>query len=620
MKIIKRPLQAKMFFSPSQTKNFADGESNSFSRHSNTPFDKDQSIEDSFIKYEEQAMREDAETESENQTMHDSNEIQELKYQINQLRQEKEENKKKYSQETENLKETIQSLRTQLQFASNQKDVIDRHLSEQQELNSDLSSRLLQLEPLSNSSMEPKSSDEVEIKPDALISRIRALEIKLATETQHNQELEKEIETRKNHFLEEISRLSLEISNSNAEDLPVQNSNQSKSELILEGEISTLKSQISLLSNIQKSLTDNLQHELENSSNINSQLLETQRKFEESLSKNANNESIMNTLMTMLNVDDPFNLIFKIRRLIADKNHAHQQRSELVSLQMEYQKEVLINKKYQEELRELKDQLINTTRNQIIPTSDPNEVEKQILEIKTEYETQIEQEKEINKEISNKLESIRRRDNLIREQFLNLPPDERTDMNQAFAVIFDCLSNNSNSDSYEADIDAQLEETIKNVQELALNLVPQEALAHSMKLLKRFSDIVSELDSRCMFLQSNYDALHEKVEKYIKGTQFLSRYKTNTNMPQRLAKPPTSSRHNKSNNSFLGSFIENNNSDLSRVMDFSNMSFSRSPIVAGGTPKLDVKPYPMKERGNGVSPNWKPRASPSYPIRYPENE
>ncbi|KAK8866829.1 hypothetical protein M9Y10_009797 [Tritrichomonas musculus] len=596
---------------------------------------------DSFIAIEEQAMREDAEKDDEYnyelkmQELQD--EIAQLKINLNEMLEEKnaaltELNLQK--SKIEELNDTVQNLQNELKISQDKNIAINNQLSKQRDLNSELSLHLQELTEILNDKDSNIDKPETKFQPDQLISRLRALELQLASSQKENENLKNEIEKRQKDFIDEISRLTQEISNahdSNSKSqIPYLPNNTDSS--LLEDEIAQLRNQLDMASESQKTLSDGLNQQIETNSRLNTELSSTKKDLEKALMENTNSTSIINNLLEMMNLANPLDIIFNVRRLQGEKNEANTARKELCQLQISYDNEVIINEKLRKEISTLKDHILNgisekeneKEKEVDEPTFDQNH----ILQLKSDYESRLNAERARTSSQKKKIDAIRRRDSQIAEIFSSVPEDDHTVMIQSLIAIFEALSANSDSisnsanDNIEPINDPLLKSAIEEAKGIALNLVPQDILVDRVDKMNLYQECLNEIFAKTIEFSKKFESLNRKIEIYTKKakrqTQLHKQF-------QRFARPPASTskfgnksdvmiNRNSNNNNFNSNANNDSTFNFNLNPNHSSLNLSRSPITNGSTPKTGLRRIPFTEKSNGVSPStirWQPREKPS---------
>lgn len=591
---------------------------------------------DSFIANEKQAMREDVESEFENGA--DSN-GQELQNEIDQLKIDLDEAIEAKSdalsqlalkdKEIEKLNDIVRDLKSELQNCQEKNTAINKELSEQRELNSGLSLRLQELtEALSDKGAS--LNDEKASNPDQLIYRVRALELQLKSSKNENDKLKEEIENHKNHYIAQTARLTQEISNVHIENLSneasISDSSYAKS---LENEIAALRSQLDMMTESQKSLTDSLQNAIDAKSRLNAELSVTQENLKKNINENVNNSTVITNLLEITNLSDPFDLIINVKRLLAEKDQAEQATQQLCQMQISYGKLTIINEKLKNELSELKDRFLEEISNKSErigneiekETSNPSFDQNFINDLKSDYESRLTAERERTLSQIKKIDAIKRRDRQIADKLASSP--ERVYMIQSLTSIFESLSENtdsiinSSSDVVEGINDNLLNEAINEAQEIAVKLVPHDYLFTAVTKLKLYQDYLDEIFAKEVEFSGLFKGLTNKVENM---QRILRRTNQRNSQYQRIARMPISSKFNNRSDVTIMRNTNNNVGNNDSTFDFnlnpnhSSLSFSRSPVAGGTTPKSGMRRIPFTDKGNGINQSlssWKPRSSPS---------
>lgn len=600
---------------------------------------------DSFIAIEEQAMREEVENEQEiNPNQELQNEIDQLKTSLDEALEEKNDALQQIASkdaEIEKLNGIIQNLQIELKRSEDKNAALNKQFSQQRDLNSDLSLRVQELKEALDD--KNKNSGILNNNPDQIIHRNKALELQNATLKHENEKLNEEMDAREKHFVEELTRLTQEISNAHSENTNFKSTllMDSSNEKPLESELATLRNQFNTMTDTQKSLSDSLQLEIDTNTRLNSDLTSLQENLEKLIKENANMSSVIDALLEATNVSDPFDLIVNVRRLQSLKNGAQQANQELCKLQVSYEKEVIINEQLRKDLSDLKTLFLEEISNK----SNDMEAEKETIdstidqnfihELKSDYENRLTAERERTLSQKKKMEAIKIRDRQIAEKFASIPEVDHTDMIQSLIVIFESLSANSNtiSDSNDEDVegtnDRVLNDAIEQAQEIALKFVPHDLLLRAVDQLELYQKCLDEIFAKTVQFNDQFKAMNgkfEMMEKIVKQSQVQKIQKM-----QRFQRLPQSSQflnksdsvtinRNSTNNSKYGKNA-NSTFDFNIDPDHSALSFSRSPISAS-TPKAGMRRQALGEKGNSVNPlaaDWRPRASPSNDFAPPSS-
>ena len=244
--------------------------------------------------------------------------------------------------------------------------------------------------------------------------------------------------------------------------------------------------------------------------------------------------------------------------------------------------------------------------------------------MKSEYESRLTAERERTSLQKKKIDAIRIRDKQIAEKFASVPESDHTDMIQSLISIFESLSANSDNigESSTGDVvgidDRILNGAIEEAQQIAQKLIPHDFLFHAVDKMQLYQKHLSEIFAKMVEFSGQFKNLNGKFETL---QRFVKRSSQRNIQYQKLARMPISSKFaNKSdvtiqrnaNNTYTNANGDNTfNFNLNP--NHSSLSFSRSPVAGGATPKSGIRKVPFADIGNGVSPaaRWKTRDSPS---------